>query len=107
MKRNTRNTKLLENIAEISHMLMSSNQFRTSFYNGDEVDSVTVRFEAIDAALAFDRAESRLLRTHETMNYDWMLATECFVKLVIDGDSDLSPRNLEKMAEKAILDNIG
>lgn len=87
MKRSQRNTRLLENIAEISHMLMASNEFSQQFTRGnDDPDSVEVRFAAIDAALAFDAVETRTLSRPPFdgfgINYDWMDATERYVQLV-------------------------
>lgn len=104
MKRGVRNTKFLENLVEVSHMLLSDNRFQQSFCNGDDCDSVAMRFAAIDAALAFDSVETNVLKKADrdfANNYDWLHATGRFVELVIDKGNGTESRN-RKLAKQAI-----
>lgn len=76
MQRNQKNTWLLENIAEIGYQLLSDPTF-----NREDVDSIDVRFQAIDAALVFHEEEAKALHRateDERANYDWYRAVNAY-----------------------------
>jgi hypothetical protein len=98
MKRTGKNQRFLENLAEVSHLIMTQPQFTHQ-------DSVRVRDIAIDAALIFDRVETATLkRASDAANYEWMSATEDFAQIVAQNGGG-NAKELTSWAKEAITSN--
>lgn len=100
MQRNQKNTWLLENIAEISYQLLSDTAF-----NREDVDSIDIRFQAIDAALVFHEEEAKALRRateDERANYDWYKAVIAYRER-ISSAPDATQAEMAKRARASLI----
>lgn len=102
MKRTQRNTKQLENIAEICCQILSHKDLETFAKTNHMEDSTDQRFFAIDAALIFDRMEAAFLKAGENdWNYEWYDAIENYVSGIF-AENKTGQKELETLAWNSV-----
>jgi len=105
MKRNKRNQRLLENVTEVSMQLAVDSNWPTFTKKHGLEDSIDARNFAIDAALAYHNAETRILRKaghDEAAKYEWYECVDRFVGFITRTAEDIKPRTIATIATKAI-----